>query len=134
MTGTRLISQKYKYDCVVACLSMITKIPHKKIIERYFKDHDFTQKGLRWGTENIVLLKENMMPQNLSNDKLPEVKAILTVDSLNYPGTYHAIVWDPNTKRKVFDPNTNNKTKNKSIKIYSLTKLKKSTLYRVVSV
>jgi len=131
---TRLLSQKYKSDCVVACLSMMTKIPHATLINKYFKDHDFTKKGLKWSTENKIMKLEGITPVNMSTKKLPNSKAILTVLSLNYPKTYHAIMWDPNTSRKVFDPNINHHNKDKKIKVYTIPLLKKSELFRVVGI
>lgn len=132
--STRLVSQKHKSDCVVACLSMMTKIPHSVLIKKYFADHDFSNQGLKWGTENKILQLEGIKPVFSSSKKLPNKKSILTVISLNYPNTYHAIVWDPNTNKKVFDPNNNHHKKNKKIKIYTLSLLKKSVIYRIVSI
>ena len=116
--GKNCIAQKHAYDCVIACLAMYLNKSHKYIKDKYFMNRDFTNKGygITKSEELNVLKLEGCNCKDISPE-LPNRKAIVTVPSLNYPNSYHAVFWDGIT---ICDPNiANSKKKNSKTKIYS---------------
>lgn len=104
--GQKYISQKEPYDCVVACLSMFVDKPYSQIKNKYFKNQDFSHNtsspGVGYDKEVEVLKLEGYTAKDISPE-LPPRNAIVTVPSLNYENSLHAVFWDGLT---IFDPNT----------------------------
>lgn len=104
--GKKYISQKEPYDCVVACISMFTDKPYNYIRNKYFKDQDFSYNTDSQGvglTKEISVLKIEGFDVKDISPELPPRNSIVTVPSLNYKNSLHAIFWDGAT---IFDPNT----------------------------
>lgn len=114
----KLQPQKKNYDCALACISMFSRIPYNLLKNKYFKDHNFNKEGVIQDTEKKILGLEGFKVKYVK--KIPIGKpAIVSVDSLNYPDTYHDIFWDG---YNIYDPNIGNKRKNSKLKIYKTLK------------
>jgi len=117
MGGRVCVSQKHSYDCVIACLSMFIEKPYKYIKDTYFPNRNFNSDGFGvWKYETLYVLNNEGYKVRDIHPHLPDRKAIVTVPSLNFKGSYHAIFWDGIT---ICDPNQSRNKKNKNIKIYT---------------
>jgi hypothetical protein len=101
---SKLIKQKYDWDCYIACMAMYLGVSYSDILNAYieFVDNKFYQ-GI---TDNqaMKLLKIAGVRPAIRTRLVKGVKSIVTVPSLNDDGGFHVLYFDG---KKFFDPNTN---------------------------
>lgn len=100
----KMVRQPTPYTCVHACLSMVTGVPVRDLMER-FGNH-----GLDRETEETVLTEYGIYPEGLPIGMMWEFGGVrfVTVPSLNMPGHTHRIVIVQNEAADewhVYDPN-----------------------------
>lgn len=100
MPTTKLVTQRFKSDCVLASLSMATKLPYEYLKNRFFRDHDFNKDGVTSKKETCIMKDLGYKVQRTKTYK-EGYKSILTVKSLNQPYN-HAVYFDG---YNIYDPN-----------------------------
>lgn len=113
MTDQVLISQKYKYDCGVACLAMYTGESYNTIKTEYFDDNDFNKfvmsnveiltAMLNLGYSCVVEDTE-ITPQRWA--ELKDTPMMVVVPSRNQKNGLHMVYWNG---EQVFDPTNETK-------------------------
>lgn len=104
----KLVTQPDKFGCVIACISMVTGKPYKKVSGKYIS-HDLNRQGYNTTCQNKIL--NDLGYKTCVIKDFPTKRnsmCILTVKSLNYDdGSQHAIVYliDARGYLTVLDPN-----------------------------
>lgn len=142
----KLCTQQHPNGCVVACLAMVTGIPYKTLVQRFFKPADLEKKGVTQVHLVNILHTLNYYTRSTSAIPLKTGRGvnrgcgnyILLVPSLNIVNGSHAIVYDGNTNR-VLDPNKYytrqvGRTQETFKKVYTLTKLQQTKMYACIVV
>lgn len=111
---TKLVKQKKDYDCVLACVSMLTGRKYEDLFSKELCDRVDETKGctdeLFYEVLNVAGFERNINMKSLFVQNVDPVilenllwkrKAILQVDSLNYKDGQHCIYWDG---EQILDP------------------------------
>lgn len=115
----KAIPQIRNYDCVIACLAMLLRKEYNYIKNKYFIHRNFDKhKGVTLKEELHAIQQEGYTPKVfMRTNTLPKNASIISVKSLNYPNSLHAVFWDGS---EMFDPNIyKNRISNGKIKIYN---------------
>lgn len=91
------IYQKHKYGCGVACLAMFTNLSYNTIKNKFYANHNLDKYGIT-NMEHILL--QLGFKVKLSK-KIPQTRAILTVESINKKNAWHSVYWNG---KELFDP------------------------------
>jgi hypothetical protein len=99
---TKLVNQKYDWDCYIACLAMFLDSPYSEIFEAY---HNLIDKKYYNGITDKQasdLLKIAGVKPIIKSKIIQGVKGIVTVPSLNDENGFHVIYFNG---KRFLDPN-----------------------------
>ncbi len=105
----KLVKQKYKLDCGVACMAMLLHCSYDDTagyFDQDFSCEDMDESDLREGIEKYGKQMKTRKEFDIT------LQSIIILPSLNNMGEEHAVCWSGS---EVFDPNNGNPTK----KVYS---------------
>jgi len=91
------IKQKDENGCGIACLAMWLGMEYEEVRDQYFDDGRFEDRGLTdWDMWRVFSFHHVPIKKWRWKgiEELQGWKAILGVESLNYPGAYHYVYWD----------------------------------------
>ena len=98
----KLIKQRYRYDCDVACIAMFSGKSYNDIKNDYFSCHDFDKRNMKKVEFEAIMYDLKINIKQFSEfDKSKD--AICVVHSINTPGKLHTVYWDA-TNQEVCDP------------------------------
>lgn len=123
----KLFKQPDKCGCVIASIAMIIspdmpKIDYHTLSERYIA-HDLNRQGYNTECQNKILNDLGYSTYICKIiPKIPNSALILTVKSLNFDKSWHALVYTIDSKgyHHVFDPNADQEFNGKIHKCYEL--------------
>jgi hypothetical protein len=103
-----LVVQLDTYGCVIASIAMVTGVSYEDISAKYIA-HDLNKHGYNTKCQNMILNDMGYGTNTISYLPCGNTKiCILTVSSLNYPNSWHAVVYVPptnTTHAKLLDSN-----------------------------
>ena len=98
----RLVRQRGSHDCVLASLSMATRIPYSQLKDHYLPNHDFQTRGMTDDQLENIFQQAGFCTKRVKR-LYPGKPAILALISLNRKGSWHGVYYNGS---KLFDPNT----------------------------
>lgn len=99
---SKLINQRYRHDCSIACIAMFVGKSYDDIKDKYFPTRDFNFRTiLNIEFEAIMYDMGIQIKEDEGFDSM--VDSIVILASLNDIGKYHAVYWD-SKDQKVYDP------------------------------
>ena len=106
------IRQKHKYTCAIAALAMITNIPYDKVYKQIFpKRKTFGRSVPTIFVKTVEFLKKLKIKHKIIFGRkidFRRLKSPAFVSVQIKSKCYHAVVWDPESKR-ILDPQPNKK-------------------------